>query len=163
MRVRTIRAVPVAAPFIHIAAHVVKAKLVGLLGANGVSAVAVVDLIPCHVVNVVAAAVFVVAAVVATSCGKLPFGLGGQTEVTACIAVEAADKSLAVVPAHSFNWQVVAFEFRRVAAHDGSPKGLRYLIFADIVATEGDAVGWLFVVTSITALLACAAHGESAT
>ncbi len=94
----------------HIATHVVEAELVGLLGANGVSAVAAVIIIPCYIANVVAAAVFVVAAVVATTCGKLPFGLGGQTEVAACIAVETVDKGLTVVPTHAFNRQVVAFE-----------------------------------------------------
>ena len=131
-----------------------------MLGADGVSAVAVV---PCHIANVVAAAVFVVAAVVATTCGKLPFSFGGQTEVAASVAVEAVDKGLAVVPTHILNGKIVAFEIRRITAHNGSPKGLRYLILADIVAAEGDAVGRLFVRLGITALFACAAHGESAT
>lgn len=115
-------------------------------------AVAAVVVIPCHVTNVVATAVFVVAAVVATARSKLPFSLGGQTEVATCVAVKAIDKCLAVVPTHLFYWQIVTFEIGWIAAHDGSPEGLRHLIFANVVAAEGG----LFAAISFTPLLTCA-------
>ena len=130
-----------------------------MLGADGVGVVAAVFAIPCYLAKVIAAAVFVVTAVVAATCGKLPFGLGGQAEVAARVTVEAVDKGLAIVPTHAFNRQVVAFEIGRVAAHDGLPKGLRHLVLADIVATECDAVGGLFVVIGFSPF---PPHGECA-
>ena len=77
---------------------------------GAVAAVAAVVFIPCHVANVVATAVFVVATVVSATCGKFPFGFGRQTEVAARIVVEAVYKGLAVVPTYLFNGQIVAFE-----------------------------------------------------
>ena len=93
---------------------------------------------------------------------QIPILLRSVEEVAARIVVEAVYKGLAVVPTHIFNWQVVAFEIGRIAAHDGAPNGLRYLIFADVVAAECDVVGRFFVIINIAALLTCAAHGESA-
>ena len=66
------------------------------------SFVPTVSCIPSHIVDVVAAAVFVSVAFLTTSGGIFPLRFGRKTEVVACQLIKAADKLLAVVPADSF-------------------------------------------------------------
>lgn len=103
-----IAAIPVVAPFPHVAAHVVEPQLVGCLGGHVLRAITGVALaiavagvvIPGHVVEVVAAGELVALALVATSGRKLPLGLGGQAEGSTRELVELGDELLALVPAH---------------------------------------------------------------
>ena len=87
---------PIATPFPYVATHIVDAQLVGRLGGNGVGLVATVIIIPSHVAEGVAATILIAAAIVATTCGELPFRLGGQAEVFTGKGIEFANKSLAI-------------------------------------------------------------------
>ena len=93
-----ILSIPVLTPLIHIAAHVIDAKLVGLLGGDFVSRFAAVAFIPCNIVKSVAAAVLVALALASTTGCVLPLRLGGQAEVLTSQRVQLRDKLLTVVP-----------------------------------------------------------------
>ena len=83
LRCACVITIPIITPFVHVAGHIVDAQLVGRLGGNGVGLVGTVIIIPSHVGEGVATAVFIAPVVVASSGGKLPFSLGGQAEVLA--------------------------------------------------------------------------------
>ena len=71
-------------PFIHIAAHVIQAQLVGLLQTHrkspAVNGTALV--VPGHFVRIVASRVFVAQALLTSSSSVFPLGLGGQADLT---------------------------------------------------------------------------------
>ena len=97
---------PIATPFPYVATHIVDAQLVGRLGGYGVSLVATVIIIPSHVAEGVAATILIAAAIVATTCGELPFRLGGEAEVFTGKGIQFANKSLAIFPRNFFYRQV---------------------------------------------------------
>ena len=97
---------PIATPFPYVATHIVDSQLVGCLGGYGVGLVATVIIIPSHVAEGVAATILIAAAIVATTCGELPFRLGGQAEVLAGEGVQFANKGLAIFPRNIFYRQV---------------------------------------------------------
>ena len=97
---------PIATPFPYVATHIVDAQLVGRLGGYGVSLVATVIIIPSHVAEGVAATILIAAAIVATTCGELPFRLGGQAEGFAGEGIQFGDKRLAIFPRNIFYRQV---------------------------------------------------------
>ena len=79
-RFLSVRPFPVVHPFIDVAAHVVDAQLVGLLGPHGVRLLVLrVVPVPGDFVGVVAAGIHVVFRPVAAACRELPFGVGRQT------------------------------------------------------------------------------------
>jgi hypothetical protein len=55
----TIRAIPVSTPFPNISGHIIYAKLICLLGADLMRAVAAVINVPCHIAYSIAAAILV--------------------------------------------------------------------------------------------------------
>ena len=89
---------PIATPFPYVATHIVDAQLVRRLGGYGVGLVATVIIIPSHIINRVAATILIAAAIVATTCGELPFRLGGQAEVLAGKGIQFGDERLAIFP-----------------------------------------------------------------
>ena len=89
--------IPVLAPFIHIATHIVDPQTVRGLGGNIVSFITTVVSIPSHSIDIIASRIFGTAAM-STSGGIFPFRLGGQPEVLACFRIQTGDEGLAVVP-----------------------------------------------------------------
>ena len=75
-----VRIIPIVAPLPYVAAHVIQAKFVGFLGLDRVGRSAAITTIPRYFVGIVAAAVLIAFALVATASSILPFGFGGQAE-----------------------------------------------------------------------------------
>ena len=122
----TIRIRPVKAPLSNIAAHIVDTEFVGLLGGHGTWRVIIRQIIPCHIVSIVAAAIEIALGLVATLGCILPFCLGGQAELLAAKLVgeqggQTACKLLTFFPADIGNRQIVALVLAGVAAHHGLP------------------------------------------
>ena len=78
-----VAAIPVGAPFPHIATHIVDTQFIFSFLPYGMGLKTTVVAIPCHAIQIVAATVFIALALVPASAGKFPFRLGGQAEVTA--------------------------------------------------------------------------------
>ena len=97
---------PIATPFPYVAGHIVDAQLVGRLGGYRVGLVGTVIIIPSHVAEGVAATILIASALVATTCGELPFCLGGQAKVLAGEGVQFANKGLAIFPRNKIHWIV---------------------------------------------------------
>ena len=95
---------------------------------------------PRHVTDIIAAAIFIASALAATACGKFPLGFGGQPEVLPGERVQFADKRLAIIPAHLLHRMASTFEFTGVAAHHRLPQFLRDLGLADVVRRQRNAV-----------------------
>lgn len=161
--VADVAAVPVLAPFPHIAAHVEQTQLVGCFGADGMGGGAAVIAVPCYITEFVAARVFVTLAAVPAASGVLPFGLGGQAEVLAGQLVQLGDERLTVIPAYALHGSLqVAGEASGVAAQHRLPQLLGDLGLTDAVAAESHQMGGFLVTVGIAALLGCGSHGERA-
>ena len=106
LRRTAITAIPVATPFPYVATHIVDAQLVGRLGGNGVSFRGTVIIIPSHIINRVAATIFVAPTLIATASGELPFGFGRQAEVLAGEGIQFANKGLTIFPRNVLYRQV---------------------------------------------------------
>ena len=72
---RGILPIPVIAPLIHTARHIMKTKFIGCLLSYIMHHRVVIVNIPCHLLNIVAPGVFVMLALVSSPCSKLPFRL----------------------------------------------------------------------------------------
>ena len=113
---------------------------------------------PSHIVQRVASAIFIPTALCATTSGKLPFGLGGQTEVLTCQGVQLADKCLTVVPCYSHNRPFIAFlKVRGIVVHHLLPQLLCHLSTPYIVTAQCNLMG-LINITGI--LLLGSTHRE---
>ena len=102
-----IGAIPVLAPLLYVAAHIVDAQLIGLLGAYGMS-LATRIFCPSYIANGIAATVLIaLTPITATGC-KLPLCLGRQTEMLTSKRVQLRDESLAIIPADILHRSVIA-------------------------------------------------------
>ena len=110
LRSTTITAFPVLTPFPYITAHVVHSKLIRPLCGYVVCMRAAVISIPCHFVQIIASAVLVALALLASSGCIFPFCLSRQTEFLACKGVQLDDELLTIIPADPFYRSVVALE-----------------------------------------------------
>ena len=161
--VAAVIAIPVLAPFLDVARHVVDAEFVGLFGLHGMRLASAVAVVPCHVIDVAAAAELRVTALVAAAGSEFPFRFGGKAEVFARECVQLADEGLAVVPGNVSHGKVVTFVSvaGRIAAHHCLPQCLRHLRLADVVAAQRDLMRGFLVTTWILHFRG-GAHSEGA-
>ena len=123
---------PVLAPLPHVAAHVIDAQLVRLQTAHGARLLSLfrppgVAAAPSHLIGIVAAAVQVALRLVAATGGKLPLGLGGQTELQPGELVETLNESLRRIPVDVVDGPIHHVIFRLGAAHHRVPQLARDL------------------------------------
>ena len=107
LRIAAITSVPILTPLPYIAAHIVNAKFIRLLGLNWMCTIFTILPIPCHIVDIIAAAIFIAAAIVAASGCIFPFRLGGQAEILTRHCVQFLNKLLTIVPRHLFDRKVI--------------------------------------------------------
>ena len=167
LRIALIVSIPIVAPLPYVSAHVIQAELVGFFGLDRVGPAAIrsaaIIIVPRHFVGIVAAAVliYIVFAILASSCCILPLGFGRESEFLSRQSVQLLDKLLAVVPTYALHRSlIVALEPRRIAAHYCHPQLLRYFGLSHIVVRKGNAVNRLLVIEFITALLRGRSHAE---
>ena len=84
LSIAAIAAIPILAPFPHVAAHVIQAQLVRLLGLHGMCLTSTVTIVPGYIVYPTATAILGVIAPLSTTGGILPFRLGRQAESFTC-------------------------------------------------------------------------------
>ena len=125
--------IPVLTPFVYITCHIVDAEFVRLFCGYRMRFLAI---IPCHITQFVASAVFIPFAVLAATSRILPFGLCRQTEFLSRQLAELGDKRLAVIPRHRLHREVVSREVGRILAHYSLPKCLGHFRLPDIVAAQ---------------------------
>ena len=96
---------PIVAPLIYVAAHVIQAKFVGFLGLDRVGLVATIIIVPRYFVGIVAAAIliYIVFAILTSSCCILPLGFGRKSELLSSQSVQLLDKLLTIVPTYSLH------------------------------------------------------------
>ena len=117
-------------PFPHVAAHVVQAPGIGLLGGDRVGRLAAVacrfcePAIPADAVQIVAAAVFLLRP---RAAGVFPFRFTRQAVLFPGLGVERLDECLGIVPVHLLHRAIVAAvaELAGVVAHECFPLALR--------------------------------------
>ena len=90
--------IPVATPFIYISTHIVYAQFISHFCANRVGLVTAVAIIPGHIANTIAAAVFVASVAVTTAGSIFPFSLGGEPVVLRSFSIQLCDKFLHIIP-----------------------------------------------------------------
>ena len=90
--------------------------------------------IPSDFLDITAARIAVRHTAVATTGGKLPFGLGGEAEVQARQLAQPGDEFLAFVPRHILDGALWIDEIAGIIAHDRCPQFLRHLGLTDAVA-----------------------------
>ena len=103
LRIPLIVSTPIVAPLIYVATHVIQAKFVGFLGLDRVGRSAAITTIPRYFVGIVAAAVLISSAILASSCCILPLGFGRKSEVLPRQSVQLLDKLLTIVPRNIFH------------------------------------------------------------
>ena len=154
--------IPVAAPFPHIARHVVQPQLVGHQPAHHMGRVAAVHLRPAHLHCVITSSKEIAARLPAASCRIFPLRLGGQSEAIACDAVQPADEFLHLDIRHLFHRQVVALEIGRIVAHDGRPQLLGHLVSTQIIVRKSDTMHRHLIILADMPVLPLAAHHKRA-
>ena len=118
LRIALIASIPIVAPLIYVATHVIQAKFVGFLGLDRTGLAAAITIVPRYFVGIVASAVLISSAILASSCCILPLGFGRKTELLSRQAVQLLYKLLAIVPTYVLHRSlIVAFELGRIAAH----------------------------------------------
>ena len=128
--------VAVQAPFHSIAAHVIEAQLIRLLGGHLMHPCPVniaVVMIPGDRPDVVTAGIGVTFTFIATTGGKLPLRLGGQGEAIARQHIQPPNELLAFKPHHIMYRQFAVLVIAAVDASGGSPQRLGDLGLPDIV------------------------------
>ena len=164
LRIALIASPPIVAPLPYVAAHVIQAEFVVFLGLDRVGLAATITIVPRYFVGIVASAILISSAILASSCCILPLGFGRMSELLSSQSVQLLDKLLAVVPRNVLHRSlIVAFEVRRVAAHYCLPQLLRYFRLSYVVVRKGNAVNRFLVIECITALLRGRSHAERAT
>ena len=94
----TLRRDRIVAPLIYVATHVIQAELVGFLGLDRVGLVAAIIMVPRYFVCIVASAILISSAILASSCCILPLGFGRKSKLLSRQLVQLLDKLLAIIP-----------------------------------------------------------------
>ena len=89
LRIALIASIPIVAPLIYVAAHVIQAEFVGFLGLDRVGSYAAITSAPRYFVGIVATAVliYIVLTILTSSCCILPLGFGRKSEFLSCQSV----------------------------------------------------------------------------
>ena len=84
---------PIVAPLPYVAAHVIQAELIGFLGLDWVGST-ISTIVPRYFVDIVATAVliYIVLAILASSCCILPLGFGRKSKLLSRQFVQLLDK-----------------------------------------------------------------------
>ena len=85
-----------------------------------------VAIVLAHLAEIVAAAVTATFSILAATCGILPLGLGGQSELLAGNRIELLDELLTIIPADTLNRTKLGLVIRRIGAHHSLPEFLRH-------------------------------------
>ena len=114
-----IRVIPVLAPFIYTAAHVIDTNLIGFERSDGGI---VWFVVPSYLIYIVATCIDVSSGVISCAGSILPFGFGRQAESEASERIELGNHPLAIVPRHIIDRRLrVRLVLTWVVTHDGLP------------------------------------------